>query len=244
MAGNDPIVLTLASGELLRKIVRREMARVQNPVNAELLDFGRQSTDQWIPFTNGSTETMPANGIGAIAAGFTYESEIANHCLSLTKPSTTWTTLYAVNSGLDIAPGDGGVCCLWGPCEIIYASSDSPTVGAYCGPKPGQWTVTNNYPATSQVLGVVSASTPAVLYGTLGPIDGFIGKLAGSLSQGSNAAVTIWAGAGNSEAATSFDNVTCFDWLMKSGATAIASGKKVVVKYINGIPYVIDAECA
>lgn len=69
-----------------------------------------------------------------------------------------------------------------------------------------------------------------------------IGKLNSSLSQGSFTTASIWNGTPNSESDSDVD-VTVHDWLMTSGATAIASGKKVVCTRINGAWYVTEAEC-
>jgi hypothetical protein len=68
-----------------------------------------------------------------------------------------------------------------------------------------------------------------------------IGKLDAELTAGGSATMSIWTGAGGSES-DSTENVTVYDWLLGSGQT-VASGKKVVVAYINGVPYVIAAEC-
>ena len=69
-----------------------------------------------------------------------------------------------------------------------------------------------------------------------------IGKLSGSLSQGSTASVTIWVDSGGTDVATSM-TVTARDWLMTSGATSIASGKKVILQVISGVIRVTEAEC-
>jgi len=69
-----------------------------------------------------------------------------------------------------------------------------------------------------------------------------IGKLDEALEQGGSATVSIWSGEGGSEVDTGI-NITAFDWLMKSGADDIAAGKKVLIRWINGVPYVTEAEC-
>ena len=69
-----------------------------------------------------------------------------------------------------------------------------------------------------------------------------IGKLDGSLSQGGSATLSIWSGVPGSEADSGY-NVIVHDWVMKSGATAIASGKKCVAQLIGGSWYVTQAEC-
>lgn len=72
--------------------------------------------------------------------------------------------------------------------------------------------------------------------------DHLIGKLDGTLSQGGSATVSVWAGQPGSEADTG-KNVKAYDWLMKSGATAIASGKKVTLTRICGVWYATNGEC-
>ncbi|MFZ5829827.1 MAG: hypothetical protein ACOY3P_07055 [Planctomycetota bacterium] len=69
-----------------------------------------------------------------------------------------------------------------------------------------------------------------------------IGKLDGALSVGGSATMSVWAWNG-SNFADSGDNVTVYDWLLKSGATAISSGKKVVAAKIGDVYVVTDAEC-
>ena len=77
----------------------------------------------------------------------------------------------------------------------------------------------------------------------LDTINIIIGKLAGSLSQGSSAMINVWAGVAGSEAVVASLTLSANDWLMTPGATAIASGKKVLVQWVNGIAYVTEAEC-
>lgn len=73
--------------------------------------------------------------------------------------------------------------------------------------------------------------------------DHLLGKLDETLSQGGSATVSVWSGPAGSETDTGL-NVTAYDWLMKSGATAIASGKKVFLTRVCGRLYATNAECA
>lgn len=70
------------------------------------------------------------------------------------------------------------------------------------------------------------------------------GKLAGSLSQGGTATLNVWHWNGSTDVASG-ETLTVYDWLLKSGATAIASGKKVVCELdiASGRYYVTAAEC-
>ena len=74
-------------------------------------------------------------------------------------------------------------------------------------------------------------------------IDGgsriLMGKLDGSLSQGSSATMSIWMG---STLTDTGDNITVYDWLLGSGES-IDSGKKVKAEYYCGKWYVTAAEC-
>ena len=69
-----------------------------------------------------------------------------------------------------------------------------------------------------------------------------LAKLNGSLSAGGSASASVWAWNGSAIADTGED-VTVYDWLMKAGATAIASGKKIVFTSSGGINIVTEAEC-
>jgi len=69
------------------------------------------------------------------------------------------------------------------------------------------------------------------------------GKLDGTLNKDSSATMSVWRYNGSAEADTS-ENVTVYDWMLKTGQT-IASGKKVVAEFFldSGRWYVIAAEC-
>ena len=72
--------------------------------------------------------------------------------------------------------------------------------------------------------------------------DSILGKLSGTLSQGGSASMAVWAWNGSAFAATG-DTVAVYDWLMKVGVAAIASGKKIASKKMGGIYVVWEAEC-
>jgi len=198
----------------------------------------------WHPFKNTYAGTIPAYSLVEIVDCIAVPGLDLTY-YTVTRPSTTFRgpSWYAVTSGESVAQNGTGQLRFEGTCRIAYDSGTPAKFETY-GVKPSQFTASKGFPGLAIAVHRIENSTRKWMLGTLEPANEFIGKLAGSLSQGSTAAVTIWAGAGGSEAATSFSNITCRDWLMKSGATAIASGKKVVVRYINGTPYVVEAECA
>lgn len=65
------------------------------------------------------------------------------------------------------------------------------------------------------------------------------GKLDGSLSEGSSATMSIWAG---DPLVDTTDNITVYDWFLGSGES-IDSGKKVKVEFYSDKWYVTAAEC-
>lgn len=191
----------------------------------------------WWPFRNDYAGTVPAYGVVAIT-GITVVQGLPIY--TGTRPSTTFYRVYGINSA-EAVPDDGyGQLRLTGPCEIAY-DSGTPAAGEGWGPKPSQFTLSKGYPSITTVSGVID-STNKVLLGTLGPINILIGKLAEACSVGeTNVDVDIWAS--DTEADTTI-NLNVNDWLMKSGATDIASGKKVVCQWINNKWYITEAECA
>lgn len=199
-----------------------------------------------IPFKNNGGETMPAYGVGRIT-GVSIDALAVPWHLNIDKPSSTFGRHYLVNGDQDVGDGLLGYGYLLDagnplPLTFLHDNGTTPAAGQEWGAKPGQWSLSINYPAICNVLGEVD-STNHYVVGIGHPIDTLIGKLAGSLSQGSSATMNVWAGAGNSEAVISSMTVTVYDWLIISGGDPISSGKKVVAKYIDGVLYCIEAEC-
>ncbi len=157
------------------------------------------------------------------------------------KPSTTFYRQYLVNGAAEVASETVGI---YQDTEMVRVAYDSgtPAVGEGWGPKAAQWTATKNYPATCLVAGIYD-SDAKIMLARVCTIDRIIGELAEALAPGGTATVHVCGGTGGSETVIASLTVTARDWLMKSGATAIASGKKVIVEWINGIAYITEAEC-
>jgi hypothetical protein len=131
--------------------------------------------------------------------------------------------------------------CYTGPVVLVAYETGTPSIGDGYGAKPDQFTAAVNYPECLICRGIYD-STNKIMWANLHIIEEVIGKLDGALSQGGSATVSIWSGEGGSEVDTGI-NITAYDWLMKSGADDIAAGKKVLIRWINGVPYVTEAEC-
>lgn len=199
--------------------------------------------NNWTPLIscyNLSSETIPAYGVARVVSGGLFGDD-RTRILSIDKPSSDFAKQYVVNGPEAIEAGKWGMCYTGGMVLVLYGSG-TPAQGEGYGPTPDQWYLTKNYPSILDCHGVAKSGETTML-GFLHPVGKIIGKLAGALSEGGSATVNVWSGAGNSEAVISSLTLTAFDWLLESGADDIASGKKVVVEWINGVPYVTAAEC-
>ena len=191
--------------------------------------------DRWMAFRNDAGEVVPAFGVlrvtGVALRGLT-------PVLTVEKPNEVLQRSYWLNGPMQVAAGGFGLCT----CEVAYAlfNSGTPSVGEGWGAVPGEWTLSKNAVDSFEILG--DAAEGLVLVKPM-EVTQLIGKLDGALSVGGSATVSVWAGAGGSESDSTM-NVTAFDWLMKAGAAAVASGKKVKLEWVNGQWYVTNAECA
>jgi hypothetical protein len=145
-----------------------------------------------------------------------------------------------INGPCDISSGKHGTASMgFVPTPIL--ASGNIAAGAACGPSHNSASVSTGYPGFVALAAAANSKVWA-----LRTFDGgqtVIGKLDGSLSLGGNATVSVWDWNGSAFADTG-NNITAHDWLMKTGATAIASGKKVVCKQVGGVYIVTEAECA
>ena len=226
-----------AGEKIVRAAIAYENSQRSSPQTTKSLQIPQRVAGR---FYNADTVAAPAYAIMAVTGVQTLSS--GEVLPKIGKPSTTFRRSYLVNGSAEVAASSAGS---YQDAEIIKVAYDtgSPALDEGWGPKAGQWTLTKNYPETCLVIGVAD-STKKLLLARVHPIDRILGKLAGSISQGQSATVNIWGGAGGSETVIASLTLSARDWLMKSGSTAIASGKKVVVTWINGIAYIEEAECA
>ncbi|MFA5445332.1 MAG: hypothetical protein WC262_10220 [Bacteroidales bacterium] len=159
---------------------------------------------------------------------------------SAVQPTSTFCRDFLVNGPVTVPNGAMGRCYT-GPVVLVAYETGTPSIGDGYGAKPDQFTAAVNYPECLICRGIYD-STNKIMWANLHIIEEVIGKLDGALSQGGSATVSIWSGEGGSEVDTGI-NITAYDWLMKSGADDIAAGKKVLIRWINGVPYVTEAEC-
>lgn len=196
-----------------------------------------------IPFKNVSGQTIPAYALMAVTGETIVNGEVFKNCDQTT---TTFVREYMVNGpGEVVSITDQNFGIGYRNCDCTFlCDQSSVSNGDSFGPKPSNWAAYKGFPSVFSAQGINDSTNKFADGFFSGSITQLLGKLASPLSQGGSATVDIWCGAGGSEANAGFDAITAYDWLMKVGATAIASGKKVVCELINGVWYVVEAECA
>lgn len=204
---------------------------------------GSPAQPRWMPWKNNAATDCPGWGL-ILPTGISYFTDIditeQAAYLTGTRPSGTFSRRYAVNSPSTVPAGEWGWCTFDSPVRVAY-DTGTPAFGEGWGAKKDQWTAAKNYGACLAVLGLANGDNLTML-AMNEPISAVIGKLSTSLSQGGSGTIDIWYGAGGSEADSTLD-LTGRDWLMKSGATSISTGKKVLCQWINGLWYVSEVEC-
>ena len=97
MADNDPVVFDRASAELIRYVVREELGKVRNTARDH--EPQRAASDQWVPFVNDYSGTIPACSVVRISTGSTaFETEATSgqRLIHVNQASTVFTSRYAV----------------------------------------------------------------------------------------------------------------------------------------------------
>lgn len=199
------------------------------------------SSELWLPFENNTGSTVPGNSLLRVT-GLTLSEGVP--ILAIAKASTTFGREWAVTANRDVPSGEFGVATLASfPVRIAYDSSETPAAGETFGAKSGSFVAWKNYPGF-RVLQIVDEDNHIML-ATREEITHLTCKLTSSLAVGSSATAEIWVGATPATSADAgLSDITVYDWLMKTGATSIASGKKITVEWFNGYWLVTGAECA
>jgi len=238
VADDDGYMLNERTIRRLAKLVKDYLGRSHNT----LPDVQRQRFGGLLvyPFINDSDSTAPHGAIMAVSASpriDTAGSDIIQAVYKCTIPSTTFYSRYAVNINGPVDAGKSGLCCFEGPVWIKY-DTGTPARGEGWGPKPGQWTLSKGFPATTLVDGIVD-STNKLLLGTLAPITTLLGKTTGAITANSaSTSYQIWTGTLGSEANGGFTTVPS-----ALSRVAIDSGKFVKLTWHNNGWIMEPLEC-
>ena len=198
---------------------------------------------QTLAYRNDSSEDVPPYGLLRIT-GADYSDDLLTF-LTINKPNTTFQRFYAVNGPSLVPAGQYGTCSLgFGSVLMVAIDTGTPAYGEGWGAKPASWKLNKNYPGGGfTVIGGNNTDKGTSLF-VQQPVNSLIGVLNGALAEGASVSVSVWRGAGGSEADETNWDITAYDYLMKTGATNIASGKKCLLQFVNGVWYVTNAECA
>lgn len=197
--------------------------------------FGEILSVDWLPFYNDSGEEIPAYAVMRIDS---VDRSNGVPYFKCKKPNDTFYRYYAINSARTCAVGARGRCTLLVPRDVLYDDGATPTINQSWGPKSGSWKLWPNRPGFT----IFGSPTSGRVWCRQYEVNLVKGKLAGALAVGGTANISLWFGAGGSEADASI-TLSTRDWLMTSGADDIASGKKVVAQWDCGTWYITEAEC-
>ncbi|HEY1603844.1 MAG TPA: hypothetical protein VGG64_29855 [Pirellulales bacterium] len=235
MAREKGVQLSRRAVRDLARDLRRLRSMRQNGPPAQ----GDRNTHglRWLGWRNDGSSTCPAHGVVRITGNTQIGTgDPAVRIITGDQPSTTFSRLYAINSGVPVEDGDTGWLTFDSGAEVAY-DTGTPAYGDGWGPKPSQWTLTKNYPETALVFGVQNATLKTLDCRWHG-IEMVTGKFATGFSKGSSGTITLWAGAGGSEAATSITIPNVYSQLGD-----VTAAKYYDVYWINGVAYCIAAEC-
>ena len=183
------------SADLIAQATRIVLGQVRNYLS-QRGDTNLGGGGIWLNASGSTSEDIPGRSIVAVSTDFTWCNSFP--LFKVTKPSTTFTKLYAIVHPAGIKRNDTGFITFTGPCE--QNASAAVQIGDRLGPKPNQYTQEKGYPATSMVHGIVSSSSN-VYFGPVHPIGTMIGKSSTTaVSVGATTNWRIYGGSPNSEA--------------------------------------------
>lgn len=159
-----------------------------------------------------------------------------------TKPNGTMQPFYGIALG-PLKNGAIGPCVIDEPARAHFDDTDTPAFGQTWGPAPDEWHLRKNHPGF-YVLGHPDGEEDqarVAVCQTMFP--DFIGKTAESLDFGDDGEIEIFGASATAgtEAIVTGLTLIARDWLLSTGA--IAPGKKVFGRWINGKPYIVGTEC-
>lgn len=132
---------------------------------------------------NGTNDEMPQYGVGKVTAIATINGE---KVVQVEKPDTTFSRLYLVNSGDDLAYQRVGTSKNRPVVKLLCDAV--PAVGDVFGAKSGQWTASKGYPGYT-ILGHLGDN---IAIARQESIDHLIGKPGSTVTKGSSGSFTIW----------------------------------------------------
>lgn len=142
-------------------------------------------------------------------------------------PSTTFTRDYIVVGPYKVKSSKYGICFA-GDEVLVRYDTGTPAIGDAYGPVPGEYTLSKNYPQTAICRGVVDEDNKIMLARWM-PIGGMFAKANGSISAGSNGAISICQGTLGSHAA-----IDSMDPTSDNAGPDVVLNDELLVDFVNG----------
>ena len=228
--------------------VIQAVVRSENSPRGFGKDRGRRAADptQWFTFRNDYSGTVPAFGVMRITGVVTLASDLGSSggyndlpILKCDQPSTTFYQQYAVNGPQTVATGEYGSCALSGLIQVAY-DTGTPAQGEGWGPKPSQFTLSENYPAAGQIVAVTDSTNKYALC-HFGPIERIFGRAQGAIAKDATTGIVeVYSGAPTSGASI-ITSMTITG--VHNPWDDIADNDFVGVNWRNGIPTLDAREC-
>jgi hypothetical protein len=212
---------------------------VWHPHDVDRWEILGPAADATVPCANVGTEVAPPHAVMAVV-GVAADGKT----LTVQKPNNTFYRVYAINGGSEL-PIDGSIgrCYMPGP-EPVEALTDGSATPAHdqgWGPKPGQWSLSINYPCVADCLGVADDDAGTMLI-VLHPMTVLIGKIYDALSAGGTGLFNAYHSQTTPAYVTGWQ-VTACDWMLPSGGSIPSNTKLGVSTWINGRWYLTGAQC-
>lgn len=202
------------------------------PAYDPLAPFWRKG---WQRFTNATSETIPPFAVMVPGTATRTDGELV---IPMTKPATTFVRLHWVNGPQEVLAGKTGWATTLADANYAMYDTGTPAVNEEWGAKSGQWSLSVNRPGFLVRGGPFTVAGQTVVAATQQEVKRLIGKADSTGTKGGSAiTVSVWMGAGNSEAVTEY-GISAFPKF-----AAIATSKFVGLEYLNGNWYVLPLEC-
>lgn len=198
----------------------------------------------WCLVKNGAGEEIPAFSVVRIVSEALSNRRIVYTVAKPNAASTDFLRDYLVIGPFKIpntSTALGFATSLAEAGFVRYDGSGTPAKDDVWGPKHGQFTLTKNYYGFTVRGGNTTVGGNNVTLARQTGVHTVLGKIDdSSVSVGSSCTVSVWAGAGGSEADTTMNITGVYN---RATALTSISGKYCMVGWNGGVPYLMWVAC-
>lgn len=183
-------------GYLLSEFAARQVSEMIRARGVSALPRGpkhrpnqfRESTPG-IRFKNSTNETIPPYAVMAVTG---HDEDSFGKFTTIAKPGTTFRRRYIVNGPIEVKENRCGTAQAGNIQKILY-DTGTPANDEGWGPKPGQWSLSKNYPQTAISQGVVDSDNKIML-AHWGPIQSGMGQATEAITAGASGTIAVLQG--------------------------------------------------